>query len=207
MRAHLDTEAYLQELSRTHAPDFTYTVLREGIYHDSFPIYTSFFNPWKTIEDEANKDAEIEIKIPHDGSAPGVAWANREELAEASAKIIVQYARNPHGFPFTNSTLLLSGPKVLSLGETMSVLGKLIGRRIRIKEVSVDEYARQPHVAPLLTYHGVDLSREWASAWQAIRNGECAVVTPVLKEIFGREPENFETALKKTHAMTIKGIV
>ncbi|QGA21549.1 hypothetical protein EYB26_009260 [Talaromyces marneffei] len=213
MRAHLDTEAYLQELGRTRAPDFTFTILREGLYHESFPIYTSFFRPQEVIDvitDENTRrqsgggdHGEIQIKIPHDGSAPGVAWANRDDLGEASAKIVKLYMQNPLGFPFTNSTLLLSGPKVLTLNEVVAVLEKLIRERtgrdisVKIKQVSVEEYANQPHVPPLLTYHGVDLSREWATAWQAIRNGECAVVSPVLKEILGREPEEFETTLRK----------
>lgn len=212
MRAHLDTETYLQELSRTHAPDFTFTIIREGLYHESFPIYTSFFRPQEIIDvlnDKRNRTQNgggpggVQIKIPHDGSAPGVAWASRDELGEASAKIVNLYVHDPLGYPFTNSTLLLSGPKVLTLNEVVAILEKLIRERtgtdisIGIKEVSVDEYANQPHVPPLLTYHGVDLSREWATAWQAIRNGECAVVSPVLKEILGREPEEFETTLRK----------
>ncbi|KUL89315.1 hypothetical protein ZTR_03745 [Talaromyces verruculosus] len=212
MRAHLDTEAYLQELGRTRAPDFTFTILREGLYHESFPIYTSFFRPQEIIDavtGENNRGqtsgghGEVLIKIPHDGSAPGVAWANRDELGEASAKIVNLYMHDPLGYPFTNSTLLLSGPKVLTLNEVVAILEKLIRERtdrdisIKIKEVSVEEYANQPHVPPLLTYHGVDLSREWATAWQAIRNGECAVVSPVLKEILGREPEEFETTVRK----------
>lgn len=212
MRAHLDTEAYLQELGRTRAPDFTFTILREGLYHESFPIYTSFFRPQEIIDAVTGENnrrrnggghGEVEIKIPHDGSAPGVAWANRDELGEASAKIVNLYMHNPLGYPFTNSTLLLSGPKVLTLNEVVAILERLIRERtdrdisIKIKPVSVEEYANQPHVPPLLTYHGVDLSREWATAWQAIRNGECAVVSPVLKEILGWEPEDFETTVRK----------
>ncbi|OKL61950.1 hypothetical protein UA08_02236 [Talaromyces atroroseus] len=193
MRANLDTEAYLDEQGRTHGPDFTYTILRQGLYHESFPLYLSFFDLHKTRDTE-----NTVIKIPHDGFAPGVAWAKREELAEATAKIIGLYARNPLGFPFTNSTVLFSGPRVLTLRDVIDVLVKITGRdeKINIKEVSIDEYASQPHIGPLMTYHGVDLSREWATAWQAIRNGECAVVTPVLKEILGREPQDFETTMR-----------
>jgi hypothetical protein len=197
MRANLDTEAYLDELGRTSGPDFTYTILRQGIYHESFPLYLSFFDPRKISD--TKKNSEVEIKIPHDGSAPGVAWAKREDLAEASARIIGLYVRNPHGFPFVNSTVLLSGPQVLALRDVIDILGKIVGKNktISIVEVSVDEYVSQPQIALLLTYHGVNLSKEWAAAWQAIRNGECAVVTPVLKEILGREPEDFETTMRK----------
>lgn len=188
MRAHLETEAYLAELSQTR-PGFTYTVIREGLYHESFPIYTAFFDPKKPVD---------EIRIPHDGSAPGVAWAKREELGEASAKLIAQYARNPLGYPYLNKTLLLSGPTVLTLAEVVRILGRVIGKEdVRIKQVSVDEYAQQAQIAPRLTYHDVDLSTEWATAWEAIRAGECAVVTPTLREVLGREPEDFETTVRQ----------
>ncbi|KAL1981324.1 hypothetical protein VTN96DRAFT_2765 [Rasamsonia emersonii] len=187
MRAHLATEAYLEELARQRR-DFTYTAIREGLYHESFPIYTAFFDPLNPVD---------EIKIPHDGSGPGVAWAKREELGEATAKLIAQYATNPQAFPYMNKTILLSGPKVLTLKEVVDILGRLIGKQVRIKQVSVDEYAAQPQIAPRLTYHGVNLAKEWATAWDAIRRGECAVVTPHLREILGREPEDFETTVRR----------
>lgn len=205
MRAHLDTEAYLKELASSGAPDFTYTILREGLYHESFPIYTSFFDPQAVIRNEPDVEQEIEIKIPHDGSGPGVAWAKRDELAEATAKIISTYARNPLGFPYINKSLLLSGPKVLTLQEVVKILEKVINEKrkkpvlIKIKPVSIEEYASQPQVPPMLTYHDLDISRDWATAWQAIKDGECAVVTPVLKEYLGREPEDFETTIREEY--------
>ncbi|KAH8689986.1 NmrA-like family protein [Talaromyces proteolyticus] len=187
MQAHLDTEAYLKQLARTR-PSFTYTVIREGLYSESFPIYTAFFDPRKPVD---------EIKIPHDGSGPGVAWAKRDELGEATGKIIATYARNPLGFPYINKTLLLSGAQSLTLAEMVAVLNKILGRDVRIKKVSVDEFAAQPQNAPMLTYHGVDLSKGWATAWTAISQGECSVVTPLLTDMLGREPEDFETTVRR----------
>jgi hypothetical protein len=190
MQAHLDTEAYLDELARSPAhPNFTYTVIREGLYSESFPIYTAFFDPAAPVD---------EIKIPHDGSGPGVAWAKRDELGEATAKIIATYAHNPLAFPYLKKTLLLTGPKVLTLAEVVGILGKIIGKSdIKIKRVSVDEYAAQPQNPANLTYHGEDLSKKWATAWPAIANGECSVVTPLLRDTLGREPEDVETTLRK----------
>lgn len=190
MQAHLDTEAYLDELARSPAhPNFTYTIIREGLYSESFPMYTAFFNPAAPVD---------EIKIPHDGSGPGVAWAKREELGEATAKIIATYAHNPLAFPYLKRTLLLTGSKVLTLAEVVGILGRIIGKPdLRIIKVSVDEYAAQPQCAARLTYHGVDLSKDWATAWQAIANGECSVVTPLLRDTLGREPEDFETTVRR----------
>lgn len=187
MQDHLVTESNLEKAAAAN-PGFTYTAVREGLYTESFPIYTSFFDP---------KNPTDEIKIPHDGSGPGVAWTKRDELGEASARLLVQQVANPASFPYTNKTILLSGPKLTTMGEVVQILGKILNKSIRITEISVDEYAAQPKVAALQTYGGVSLAKEWATAWEAIRRGECAVTSPLLGELLGREPEDYETTLRK----------
>lgn len=187
MRAHVATEKYLEELIKHQK--FTFTAIREGIYSESFPIYTAWLDPH-------NPPADGEITIPHDGSGPGIAWAKRDELGEATAKLIRQYAQNPEAFPYLNKTILLSGPKVLTLGESVETLGQIIGKELRIRQISVDEYATLPQIGDKHTYHGVNLSKEWATAWEGIRRGETAVVTPLLGQLLGREPEDFETTVR-----------
>ncbi|KAL4915383.1 hypothetical protein BDW62DRAFT_125059 [Aspergillus aurantiobrunneus] len=187
MGAHLATEKFLAQLGGP----MTYTILREGLYSESFPIYTSWFDLHSPSD---------EIIIPHDGSGPGVAWVKRDELGEASAKLVASYATatgaNVAGdFPYVNKIVLLTGPRVFSLNETAEVLGRAVGKDLRIREISVDEYVKLPHQGRH-TYHGVDLAREWATAWEAIRRGETAVVTPTLREILGREPEDYETTIR-----------
>jgi uncharacterized protein YbjT (DUF2867 family) len=183
MGAHLATEKYLAELPG----HFTYTAIREGLYSESFPIYTAWFDLQNPVE---------EITIPHPGTGPGVAWAKRDELGEATAKMVYAYAKNPAGFPYLNRVVLLSGPREVSLAETAEVLGRAVGKPVRIREITVDEYVALPQIGDKHTYHGVNLSREWATAWEAIRAGETAVVSPVLGETLGRGPEDFETTIR-----------
>jgi uncharacterized protein YbjT (DUF2867 family) len=188
MGAHLATEKYLADKAASHgACDFTYTVVREGLYSESFPIYTA----WFSLKSPVN-----EITIPHPGTGPGVAWAKRDELGEATAKLIAAYVENPSEFKYVNGSILLSGPMEILLAETVDVLGRAVGKDVKIKEISVDEYVALPQVQGTHLYHGVDLSREWTTAWEAIKRGETAVVTPALREILGREPESFETTIK-----------
>ncbi|KAK2760412.1 hypothetical protein FQN54_002482 [Arachnomyces sp. PD_36] len=186
MKDHIITESYLETVASKN-PDFSYTIVREGLYSESFPIYTSFFDPKNPVD---------EIKIPHNGSGPGVAWAKRDELGEASAKLFTQYAKDPASFPYTNKTLLLSGPKLLTIGEVVETLSRIINKPLRISQISVDEYAALPQVAERHVYAGVNLAKEWATAWEAIRRGECAVTSPLLGEILGREPEDYETTVR-----------
>ncbi|KAL4926690.1 uncharacterized protein BDV17DRAFT_268917 [Aspergillus undulatus] len=185
MGAHLATEEFLASL-----PGPTrYTSIREGLYSESFPIYTGWFDLKKPSD---------EITIPHDGSGPGVAWVKRDELGEASAKLVARYASatgTVQDFPYINKIVLLTGKKIFSLNETADVLGRAVGKDVKIRQISVDEYVKLPHEGRH-TYHGVDLSREWTTAWEAIRRGETAVVTPTLGEILGREPEDYETTIR-----------
>ncbi|KAJ5910566.1 hypothetical protein N7504_005209 [Penicillium tannophilum] len=181
MGAHLATEEYLST-----KPEISYTIVREGIYTESFPIYTAWFDPQNPTD---------EITIPHSGDGPGVAWVKRDELGEATAKLIVSYVKDSAAFGYLNKMVLLSGQRVFSLAETARILGRAVGKDVKIREISVDEYAKLPHDGKH-TYHGVDLSKEWATAWEAIKDGETAVVSPAIVEILGREPEQYEDSIK-----------
>ncbi|KAJ5261165.1 hypothetical protein N7478_011760 [Penicillium angulare] len=183
MGAHVATEEYLRE----QEDKITHTAVREGIYSESFPIYTAWFDPKNPVE---------EITIPHSGTAPGVAWVKKDELGEATAKLIVSYSKDLKGFNYLNQKILLSGQREISLKETVEILGRAIGKPLTIREVSVDEYVKLPQIGDKHTYHGKNLSREWASAWKAIKQGETAAVSPALVEILGREPESYEKTIE-----------
>jgi hypothetical protein len=186
MLAHLATEKYLAQLHDQN-PQFTYTVVRQGLYSESFPLYTAFFDL---------KAPSNEICIPHDGSGPGLAWAKQDELGEATAKLIAQHAEDPAAFPYLNKTVLLSGPRALSLNETADVFSRVLNKSIKVCQVDVDEYVKQPQVQNGLTYGGGNWAPLWATAFDGIRDGECAAVTPNLAQILGREPEQFETTIR-----------
>lgn len=186
MGAHLETERYLA--SRQSEGALTYTAIREGIYSESFPIYTAWLDP-------ANPPSSNLITIPHDGTGPGVAWAKREELGEATANMLVSYVKDPGSFPYVNQTVLLSGPREISLGDALDVIGREIGKPLKIRTIGVDEYVRLPAVQGTFVYHDVDLAEKWATAWEGMREGEMAVTSDVLEKWLGREPESFETTI------------
>ena len=185
MQAHLDTEKYLESLAAQDSL-FTYTIVRIGLYSESFPLYTAFFDL---------KNPSDEIKIPHDGSGHGISWAKQDELGNAMALLIKSYAESRGSFEYINENILLSGPRAWSLRETAEALGRVSKKQVKIREVSVEEYAAQPEVQNGLSYGAGDLSAVWATAFEAIRRGEAAVVTPLLAQILGREPESFEKTI------------
>ncbi|KAJ6111025.1 hypothetical protein N7486_003260 [Penicillium sp. IBT 16267x] len=188
MQAHLDTEKYLEHLSQTRK-DFGYMVVREGLYSESYPLYTAFFDPHNPVS---------EIKIPHDGSGPGIAWVKREELGEGTAELLKRFVKDPKSFPYLQKVVLLSGSRVVSLKDTVDILGKVANRLVKIHKVSEDEFAAQPQVHANFVYHGVDHSKVWTTTFEAFRRGEAAYVSPLLGELLGREPEDFETTVSNS---------
>lgn len=189
MHAHLDTERHLAKLA-AEDPTFTYTSIREGLYAESTGMYTASFDP--------RQPDGGEIRIPHDGSGPGISWVKLDELGEASAKLIASYAKDSEGFPFVNGKVLLTGSRAWSLAETAELLSKIAGREIKIKQVSLDEYLKLPK--ELEKFGSEEVARMWATSWDAIRAGETAVVTPELKKILGREPESFDVTVREYFA-------
>ncbi|KAJ9091024.1 hypothetical protein QFC20_007759 [Naganishia adeliensis] len=167
MLAHIQTELYLASLHASN-PSFNYSVIRQGLYSESFPIYTAVLSL-------TNPPSSGEILIPHDGSGPGISWAKRDELGEATAKILLMAFNDIHDpafKPFLNTTILLSGPKSYSLAETVSIIGNIIGKDLKIRQVSVQEYADQPQVRASLDYGGGEVWPVlWATAWEGIRRG------------------------------------
>jgi hypothetical protein len=189
MQAHLDTERYLAKIA-TEIPTFTYTVVRQGLYTESYGLYLAFLDL---------KNAPGELKIPHDGEGPGISWVKRDELGEGTAHLLADYVKDPTVFPYVNETILLSGPQELSIRESVKSIGRILGRDIKIQQCSVDEWASQESIMGASEYLAGDMAKHWATAYDALRRGEGAVVTDHLRRLIDREPETFEK--------TIEGIV
>lgn len=88
MRAHRDSEAYLKESG------LCYTIIREGIYSESWPLYFGRSNIilyfvfkllTKSIGFFQPESSESDVYVPGDG---GIAWVNREDLGQGTAKLL-----------------------------------------------------------------------------------------------------------------------
>ena len=143
------------------------------------------------------QDPADELKIPHDGSAPGIAFAKIDDLGEATAKMIREYLDSPADFKYINQVMLLSGPKLWSLEDTVKLLSEIKGKNMRIEEVSDEEYAAEPRVQEMLRPLGPkEVPKLWATSFDAVRKGECAVASVELGRLLGREPEAFDETVK-----------
>jgi hypothetical protein len=92
--------------------------------------------------------------------------------------------------------VLLSGQKTLTLAETVEILSSVAETLVSIHQVSNEEYAALPQNATGFTYKDVSYSYPWTTSFEAFRRGEGSYVSPLLKELLGREPEDFETTIR-----------
>ena len=138
-----------------------------------------------------------EVKIPHDGANPGIAFAKIDDLGEATAKLVKEYLDAPGRFEYMNQVVLLSGQRVWSLADAVKLLGKVKGKEIRLKQVTEEEYVTEPRVQEMLGSHGPgEVPKQWATSFDAVRRGECAVASVELGRLLGREPEAFEDTVR-----------
>lgn len=186
MRPHIDTEKYLESIAKQNE-GFGYTIIREGLYCESYPLYLGLFNP---------KQPSKEIKIPHDGSGPGVAWVKREELGEGSAELIKRFVTQTRLWEYHNKTVLLSGSEILSLSETAAILGEIAKTPVAIRQITDEQYAEMLNDASAATYSGAEPTYPWGTWFEAIRRGETAYASPLLKELLGREPQDFKSTIE-----------
>ena len=193
MQAHLKTEGYLKSLKSNlieglDEKPITFTAIREGIYSESFPMYTGFPD---------FQDLPEELKIPHDGSGPGIAFAKINDLGEATAKLVKEYLDGTTNFQYKDQIMLLSGPRVWSLAEAVKLLGDSEGKKIRLKQVSEEVYVAEPRIRDMLGSHGPgEVPKQWATSFNAVKNGECAVASVELPRLLGRQPEGFEKTVR-----------
>lgn len=144
------------------------------------------------------KNLPGEVKIPHDGSGPGIAFAKIDDLGEATAKLVKEYLDAPDSFNYRNQIILLSGPRVWSLSDTVKLLGKVTGKCMNVKQVTEEEYVAEPRVQSMLGSHGPgEVPEQWATSFDAVRKGECAVASIELGRLLGRELEGLEETVKK----------
>ncbi|KAI0820929.1 NmrA-like family protein [Irpex lacteus] len=167
MQAHLDTEKYLKESG------LTYTIIREGIYSESYPLYFGYWNPSRGSE----------VRVPYgDG---GIAWVCREDLGEGTAKVLITDA-------YANQTIRFTGSEAWTLSELAQLIttNLKLDPPLKLNIVSLEEYKNS-------NSGGDELLTKWSTTYPALQRGELAVVDPLLREILGRDLKPFEETLRE----------
>lgn len=182
MRAHLRTEAYLAEVRRREG--LKVTVMREGLYNESWPLYLGYF-------DVAGGDERTVVPLAGDGK---VCWTAIGDLGVANALVLVAPSEEYEGRTFYLSTRP-EGAK--SLKEIADLVG-----RARGKEVSVKIVGREEHERYYIQERAMDgpAVRWWASTYEALEEGECLIDDPTLEKLLsgvGVKPTSVEETISK----------
>ncbi|KUJ09980.1 NAD(P)-binding protein [Mollisia scopiformis] len=179
MRAHLRTEEFLKSLKEKG--EVEYTIIREGLYNESWPLYLGYF-------DVEGRDERSEIVVAGDGK---VSWTGIADLGVGNAVILADGRGRWKG----KTVVLCSGEK-RSLREIAGVVGKCRGREVEVKVVGREEYVEE--------YVGRERERDavewWSSTYGALEKGECDISDPTLEEILAEKgigPKSVEETVKE----------
>ncbi|MCD2190198.1 NAD(P)H-binding protein [Actinomycetospora soli] len=137
-----------------------WTSLRNGFYANTVPML---------LADAASTG---ELRLPEDGP---VAWTTREDLAAATARLLVDGA--PDG-----PTAPLTGPEAVDLEQVATTVGELTGRAVRRVVVEPAEYR------DLLVGRGVPAAAAdlLLGFFPAAARGDFAPADPTLADLVGR---------------------
>jgi uncharacterized protein YbjT (DUF2867 family) len=161
MRAHLRTEEFLAAQK-----DVQVTVLREGLYNESWPLYLGFYDP--------KSDDRGEVVLCGDGK---ICWTSIADLGLANALVLTAPSED-----YAGKTLYLSAPPstAISLSEVAELVGKGRGKEVKIKIVDREEYVRH-----YVEERGGnrDNVEWWSTTYPALEKGECLIDDETLGEL------------------------
>ncbi|KAI1198614.1 NAD(P)-binding protein [Nemania serpens] len=169
MRAHLRTEAYLHSVGA--ARDVKITILREGLYNESWPLYLGYF-------DAADARGERDVVVlAGDGK---ISWTAIRDLGVASALVL-----SSGDGEFAGRTFYLSTARetAKTMAEIAALVGEARGRDLGVKIVGRREHERfyieeKGKPAPAVEW--------WASTYEALEDGEAFVDDGMLGTLLGR---------------------
>lgn len=183
MRAHERTEKYLKGLEGEGKVKVT--ILREGLYNESWPLYFGYFFKLK---------GETRKEVLAAGDGP-ISWTSIPDMAFGTAKILSQPSDEWKG-----RTFYLSQKKTWTLRDIAGIVSKVKGEEVQLRVVGRKEYE---------DFYVNEMGMEkasvewWSSTYDALKDGECAIDDSTLEQILkeaGREPETLEGTIEKMMA-------
>lgn len=177
MAAHLRTEAWLRDQQA-----FKYTVIREGLYNESWPLYLGHSSMNGRVD-------RTEIPIAGDGP---ISWTAIDDLGLGTAAILADTSGK-----YDNQVVALSNTQSYNLQEVAALVSKYSNKQVKIKIVDKAE-----HIRYYVEERGLDRGQVewWAKSYEALKRNECLKQDPLLMQLlakFGREAVPFEETVKK----------
>lgn len=175
MTAHERTEARLRELEREGM--FEITILREGLYNESWPLYLGYFEP--------GRDERGEIVLADEGDRD-LSWTAISDLGIANAMILAD-----DGEKWKGRCVYLSRREG---ARSMREVARIVAPQLSVISASVEE-----HVS-----HYVKRGKEenaimwWVATYAAVKDGECEINDPTFDELMekaGVKPTSVEDTI------------
>jgi len=131
---------------------------------------------FKTTEQDSS---EIDVVIPDDGP---VAWVSWDDLGLGTAKILASYEEY-----LGQVNVRLTGAYTTTLIEAAKLVEKETGRKVNMKIVGKEEAIKYHEAKRSVPEEKFWTIHNWAGWYEAIRNGETAVIDPLLERLIGRK--------------------
>ena len=172
MKAHERTEEWLKVGTK-------YTIIREGLYNESWPLYFGHYKP--------GQDERTEVPVAGDGQ---ISWTGIADLGLANALILAAPSEE-----WAKKIVYLSQSKTHSLGDVASMVSKVKGKEMKIKVVP-----REEHEKYYVEERGMDEAyvKWWSKSLDAVKDGECDVKDPTLESLLeskGVKPKQLEETI------------
>lgn len=175
MTAHIRTEKYLHDLEKEGKVKVT--ILREGLYNESWPLYFGYFF-------DLSGDERDEVLVAGDGR---VSWTAIADMALVTAKILAA-----KGEEWVGRTVYLSQKETWTLRDVAGMVSRVRGREVGLKIVGREEY-----VDFYVGERGMERASVewWSSTYEALEEGECEILDETLEEMLGRGPKGLEATI------------
>jgi uncharacterized protein YbjT (DUF2867 family) len=178
MKAHERTEEWLKGQK-----DLKWTILREGLYNESWPLYMGHY--------KFPKDGREKVPVGGDGK---ISWTAIEDLGFASAMILAS-----EGTEWEGRTFYLSQKKAYTIKEVAGMVGKAEGRTVDVQIVN-----RNEHEKYYVQERDMDdgYVKWWAKTYDALRDNECEINDGTLEQLLakkGRKPKLMEDTVREMY--------
>lgn len=161
MKAHERTEERLKDGT------LQYTVMREGLYNESWPLY---FGHYKVPDDERS-----EVPVAGDSK---ISWTSIADLGMANALVLAAPSEEWAGKVF-----YLAQEKAHTLEEIAGMVSKAKGKEVKLKVVS-----REEHEGYYVQKRGMPegMVTWWSKTYDALRQNECEFHDSTLEQLLAK---------------------
>lgn len=176
MRAHIRTEAYLSDMSGPK-----YTVIREGLYNESWPLYLGYYD----IKGDQRSDILIAGDCP-------ISWTSISDLGLANALVLVAPSEEYAGKTF----YLSANSNTKTLVEVARLVSDVKGTEVKAEVVSREEH-EQYYIQKGMPEPAV---KWWSTTYDALRANECLIHDDTLEKLLsskGKKPKIIDETIRE----------